>query len=180
MSDPKINGGNTGLRVEMNQTLARQTVKDDFGTVLGQGLNRSADMVASATQLAAPFVPGAAAVHAAISGVRTLQDKAGSPGGRTTSVSGASTSISPTATGLGTTGTAVTAGTGGAGGTNAAGMSNDPMVASKQLMEMNQSFNMQYLMLQQKMQDESRRYTMISNVIKTKHDTAKNAISNVR
>ena len=50
----------------------------------------------------------------------------------------------------------------------------------KQMQEMNMSFNMQYLQLQQKMQDESRRFTLISNIMKTKHDTAKNSISNIR
>jgi hypothetical protein len=50
----------------------------------------------------------------------------------------------------------------------------------KQLMEMNQSFNMQYLALQENMQNESRQFTMISNIMKTKHDTAKNSISNLR
>ncbi len=54
------------------------------------------------------------------------------------------------------------------------------LAAQKQLQEMNQSFNMQYLGLQQQMQDESRRFTLLSNIIKTKHDTAKNSISNVR
>lgn len=52
--------------------------------------------------------------------------------------------------------------------------------AIKQLMDMNQSFNMQYLGLQQQMQDESRRFTLLSNIMKTKHDTAKNSISNLR
>ncbi len=50
----------------------------------------------------------------------------------------------------------------------------------KQSREMNQSFNMQYLGLQQRMQDESRRFAMLSNIMKTKHDTAKNSISNLR
>ena len=45
---------------------------------------------------------------------------------------------------------------------------------------MNQSFNMQYLGLQQQMQDESRQFTLLSNIMKTKHDTAKNSISNLR
>ena len=42
------------------------------------------------------------------------------------------------------------------------------------------SFNLQYLQLQQQMQNENRQYTAISNIMKTKHDTAKNSISNVR
>ncbi len=49
-----------------------------------------------------------------------------------------------------------------------------------EMQEMNQSFNLQYLQLQQKMQDENRQFTMLSNVMKTKHDTAKNSISNIR
>jgi hypothetical protein len=50
----------------------------------------------------------------------------------------------------------------------------------KDLREMNQSFNLQYLTLQQNMQDESRRFTLLSNIMKSKHDGAKNAISNLR
>jgi predicted RNase H-like nuclease (RuvC/YqgF family) len=42
------------------------------------------------------------------------------------------------------------------------------------------SFDMQYLNLQEKMQDESRRFTMLSNISKTKHDTVKNSIGNIR
>ncbi len=52
--------------------------------------------------------------------------------------------------------------------------------AAKDFQEMSQSFNMQYLGLQQQMQDENRRFTLISNIMKTKHDTAKNAINNIR
>jgi hypothetical protein len=50
----------------------------------------------------------------------------------------------------------------------------------RRLQEMNQSFNIQYLMLQQDMQTENRQFTLVSNIMKTKHDTAKNAINNVR
>lgn len=45
---------------------------------------------------------------------------------------------------------------------------------------MQQSFNQQYMALQNQMQRESRQFTTISNIMKTKHDTAKNAIANVR
>lgn len=64
---------------------------------------------------------------------------------------------------------------------NAGGDStNALMIATKAMQEMNMSFNLQYLQLQQKMQDENRKFTALSNVMKTKHDTAKNAINNVR
>jgi hypothetical protein len=52
--------------------------------------------------------------------------------------------------------------------------------AQRDFPEMGQSFNLQYLGLQQQMQDENRRFTLISNIMKNKHDTAKNSISNVR
>jgi hypothetical protein len=56
----------------------------------------------------------------------------------------------------------------------------DLRVAARQLEEMNRSFNMQYLGLQQEMQAENRAFTMLSNIMKTRHDTAKNVINNVR
>jgi hypothetical protein len=49
-----------------------------------------------------------------------------------------------------------------------------------ELEQVNHSFNIQYVGLQQEMQAENRRYTVLSNIMKTRHDTAKNAISNVR
>ena len=52
--------------------------------------------------------------------------------------------------------------------------------ATKAIQEMQISFNMQYLQLQQQMQNENRSYTAVSNIMKTKHDTAKNSVSNVR
>jgi hypothetical protein len=51
---------------------------------------------------------------------------------------------------------------------------------SQQLQETQMSFNLQYLQLQSQMQNENRSYTAISNIMKTKHDTVKNSISNVR
>jgi hypothetical protein len=48
------------------------------------------------------------------------------------------------------------------------------------MQELNQSFNLQYLSLQQNMQADNRQFTTLSNIMKTKHDTAKNSINNVR
>jgi len=52
--------------------------------------------------------------------------------------------------------------------------------AIRKMEEMSQSFNLQYLQLQQQMQDEDRRFTLVGNIMKNKHDTAKNAINNIR
>jgi hypothetical protein len=48
------------------------------------------------------------------------------------------------------------------------------------LQEMQMSFNLQYLQLQNQMQNENRQFTMLSNIMKTRHDTVRNSISNVR
>jgi len=40
--------------------------------------------------------------------------------------------------------------------------------------------SMQYLRLQQQMQAENQRFTTLSNVMKARHETAKNAINNIR
>jgi septal ring factor EnvC (AmiA/AmiB activator) len=52
--------------------------------------------------------------------------------------------------------------------------------ATKQMQETQMSFNLQYLQLQNQMQQENRSYTAVSNIMKTKHDTVKNSISNIR
>ena len=50
----------------------------------------------------------------------------------------------------------------------------------KQLQEMTTTFNVQYVRLQEKMQQLSQQFSVLSNIMKTKHDTAKNAIGNIR
>jgi len=54
------------------------------------------------------------------------------------------------------------------------------LAATKQMQQVQMSFNLQYLQLQSQMQHENRSYTAVSNIMKTKHDTVKNSISNVR
>jgi len=46
--------------------------------------------------------------------------------------------------------------------------------------EMQESFNLQYLQLQQNMQQQNRQFTMVSNIMKVKHDTAQAVIRNMR
>ena len=52
--------------------------------------------------------------------------------------------------------------------------------AIQRMHETQMSFNLQYLQLQSAMQHENRSYTAISNIMKTKHDTVKNSIGNIR
>jgi hypothetical protein len=52
--------------------------------------------------------------------------------------------------------------------------------ATQAMQEMQMSFNLQYLMLQNKISHENRQFSMVSNIMKNKHDTAKNSINNIR
>jgi hypothetical protein len=57
---------------------------------------------------------------------------------------------------------------------------NQLLNATSQMQETQMSFNLQYLQLQNSMQNENRQFTMVSNIMKTKHDTVKSSISNIR
>lgn len=76
------------------------------------------------------------------------------------------------------------------GGSTAAGASSgasgssdafaNMMNATRQMAEFQASFNLQYLQLQEKIQQDTRQFNLVSNIMKTKHDAAKNALNNVR
>jgi hypothetical protein len=54
-------------------------------------------------------------------------------------------------------------------------------IAAMQAMQReSQVFNLQLLELQEQIQQENRRFTTVSNVLRAKHDTAKAAVSNIR
>lgn len=72
-------------------------------------------------------------------------------------------------------------GVGGPIGAASSGGSQDQLLAAtKNMQETQMSFNLQYLQSQSPMQPENRSYTAVSNIMKTRHDTVKNSISNVR
>ncbi len=56
----------------------------------------------------------------------------------------------------------------------------DAAISTGVLTEMSQTFTMQYLAIQQKLQQETREFNLISNIMKTKHEAAKNAVNNIR
>jgi len=60
-----------------------------------------------------------------------------------------------------------------------AGGGSDIVEATRTLQQQAQSFNLQYLQLQESLQRESREFTALSNVMKVQHDSAKAAIGNI-
>ena len=216
-----MNGDNNvrkqSIRLSMTATHTRTTKKSDFGTLMRNGLVRAGNVVADGLNVAAPYVPGAAIVSAALAGGNRAAQLApggvggsvggggapnyatgtfglsagGSPvGGGTTPIgnygSGGTLAIPNRRPNLGTDlsgGTGIVGGANGATGT-AAGASTDAfnqmMAATRQMTEFQASFNLQYLELQEKIQQDTRQFNLISNIMKTKHDAAKNALNNVR
>jgi hypothetical protein len=114
------------------------------------GLVRS---VADTVELAAPYVPAGTVVSAA---VRTGAN----------AIAGAVTGTAP---GTGT-GAAALAGSSG---------EDDLLSATRALQQQSQTFNLQYLQLQEDMQRENREFTALSNVMKVKHESARAAIQNI-
>jgi len=52
--------------------------------------------------------------------------------------------------------------------------------STRAMQEMNRNFSLQYLALQQKIQQEHREFTALSNIMKARHEAAKNALNNIR
>jgi hypothetical protein len=157
----------TDSRLEIAATRARQTEKPPapFRDVLAGGVS----LLMSGAEVATHVVAGpvmAAAVHdARIGAASSISGSFGSPGSL-----GSPGSAFETA-GIGAAGLPTVGGGAGASGTPASVQS---------LMQDGQSSNMQMLALQQQIQDESQRFTTVSNVMRAKYDTAKAAISNIR
>jgi len=73
------------------------------------------------------------------------------------------------------------------GGAPAPGGAPDPVAAAgsehpnvENVLADSQAFNLYYLQLQEQISAENRSYTTMSNVLKARHDTVKNAIGNIR
>jgi len=54
------------------------------------------------------------------------------------------------------------------------------MQVTQQMQQMQMSFNLQYLQLQENMQNDARQYTSLSSILKTKQDAAKAALANMK
>lgn len=182
----------TPLRISNNVTIARQTPKTDFGDRMKSGLDTAVGVVANGASIVGGMIPGGAIVSAAVSSVGAMTNNVtpGHSGGAVAAQYGASGVVQ-----LGGTNTTV----GGSGGTTGGvlggvnmgstvgGSANYvPGGGGSAVGDMNQSLiqsqseNAQMMKLQMSMQRENLVFTSVSNVLKTRHDTAKNSISNVR
>lgn len=151
-----------------------------FATALKSATTELVAGLAGGVALAAPYVPGgavlagalrptvppAAAPAAIVAGAAISAGAAAAAGARATS--GPSLAAGPAGPAPFATPAAAPGGGGG-----------DLMEATRALQAQAQTFNLQYLQLQESMQRESREFTSLTNVMKVRHDSAKAAINNI-
>ncbi len=156
-----------GTTVRIQPSNGRATPKGPtFGSVMAQ-----AKPLLKGAEAAATLLPGGPLLAAAVKGVPTSTPMSGSAptpvGGKPVAAgvpmvpNGAASPASAPAS------TAVGAASGEGGGV-------ESMLAESQ------AFNLYYLQLQEEVSAENRSYTTLSNVLKARHDTVKNAIGNIR
>jgi hypothetical protein len=186
--------GLMGPRMSTNLSVARQSDNREFGARVQAGVNAAAGAVASGVGLATGMFSGGGIVSAAVSSMTTLTAQGatgsastpytatlpGAGGGAGTVGTVGVPSVNTTVGGPGTVGLPGV-GTGGTGGPNFLG-GNTGTPGSEFNGELAGMFQEQknLLKLQNAMQQESQKYQAVSNVLKSRHETAKNAIGNIR
>ena len=163
----------TPVRLNTKITEDRQTPNTNFGSRMKDGLSTAAGAVATGIGVAAPLVPGGAIISAAVSGVTSIGGSLSS--GQRTSAVGGGAATRGAYGGVGGTGTMPSSGS----GSSTPVVSGDSYSQGLDLIQAQQASNMQFLTLQNQMQQENQKFSTLSNVIKVRHDTAKNSIQNI-
>jgi hypothetical protein len=185
----------TPVRLSTNLSIDRQTAKRDFGDRVKVGIDQAAGAIANGAAVVGNFLPGGAIVSAAVSSVTQMTGH-GTPGGGTASASyAAGAGVVNIGAGNGGTGINTTLGSGGSPGPTSlnvgsttggtpnyipGGSADSSAAAFNSQLVTSQQDNAKMIQMQITMQRENQVFTTLSNVIKTRHDTVKNSISNVR
>ncbi len=149
----------SSTRISLTPTVSRQTPKNEFGNVLKNAIQTAANVGGSLLG----SVPGVGVISAAVSNVTALASRGGSA-----QASFAATGVSSVQ---------------GGGGATAQAMATSPDGVPGELTGMIGQMRAEAdrsTMMQMQMQQESREYNTISNVLKVRHDSAKSAINNIR
>ena len=131
-----------------------------------QVMNAGSAAIVSGAEAAVTHLPGGSILAAAMR-----------PGGSSVgpaAYTSPSTLNSASSRSEGPTGTATSA----LGGVSTGAGAGDPSI--QQVMSQDADQNLYYLKLQEQISAESRGYSAVSNVLKARHDTMKNAIGNIR
>lgn len=154
-----MENGNRIGNLSITPTVARQTPRNDFGTVLA---HTAQEVVRTGAGVVAALVPGSPMVSAAVASVSSVVSTSASSIQRTGATAGGASGAGST---VGTTGQ---------------GDQWDLLAAQKEMQAEGAKMNLAYMELQNDMQKESRAHNAISNIMKVRHDSAKAAINNIR
>jgi len=157
-----------GGRMDVIPTDSAPRVTPQNGVPFREMVARGAGALLRGAEAAVTLLPGAPIVAAAVR--PGSSPAAGSPLKPPGAVGGGTMHGAPV------TGTAESP-TGGAAG--AGGPGSEPVSVENALAQ-SQEFNLYYLQLQEQLAAENRAYSAMSNVLKARHDTVKNAIGNIR
>ena len=181
MAINNINNGGMPNRISMNVTVPKQTQGATFGEKVNACLHAAGGALAQGASLLGGALPGGAVISAAVSSVGSL---AGGAGGGAAAASYAATGVTSFGGGSGGAavgGSPISVGAGSAAGPNlTAGAGTNGMGAMNNDIASMSAQNNQMLQVQMAMQRENTMFSSISNVLKTKHDTAKNSVGNIR
>ena len=182
----KIDSNLNMPRMSTNLTTARVTPDTSFSARVQNGVGTAANMVAGGVGVVANMVPGGSVVSAAVSSLTTFNGANGS-GAAPYYGAALGSGAAPMNTTLNSGGGALVSGSTsiGASGGNSGQVSlpgGGSGVGSEFNPEMQSMFAEQkkLLGLQVAMQRENQVFSTISNVLKTRHDSAKNSIGNIR
>jgi len=172
-SPPSSPASSGDVVVETTRPRQTQRPSSPFRDVLANGtaiLVRGAEM---ATSVAAGPAMAAAVRETGMAAAGAIADGAARPPGTMASAGAGTVAGAASPAGAGTTS--------GVPSNLLAPGSDQSDVATMQAMQReSQVFNMQLLGLQEDVQQENRRFSTVSNVLRAKHDTAKAAVSNIR
>jgi len=177
-----INGINGGMpnRISMNVTVPKQTQGATFGDKVNAGLHAAGSALGQAGSLLGGMMPGGAVISAAVSSVGNLAG-AGSGAAAASYAATGVVGFSGGAGGAAAGGAPIAMGAGSAAGPNlTAGAGTNGMGQYNGDIASMSAQNSQMLQGQMAMQRENTMFSSISNVLKTKHDTAKNSVGNIR
>lgn len=161
-------------RISMNVTVAKQTQGKNFGEKVSEGLTSGAALLNQGASLLGGMT-GSPIISAAVSSVTGLANNAPAAAASyaaTGVVTVGGNSVSPQ-------GITIGSGSPSAPNLTAGASANNIGQYNTSIAEMSAQ-NAQMLQVQMAMQRENTMFSSISNVLKTKHDTAKNSIGNIR
>ena len=176
----RINSGST-LPLSTNLSVNRQTPDMSFGKRVQAGVQATSTVVGTGLGIAgSSFVGGPAILSAAVSSTSVLGAQRSSGAVNTTyngSVAGHYSGAAAPAPTIGGSGGSTSNPT---PPNTASAASSDPAQAGAYNLEEMRRENTELLAVQVQLQRENQLFSSISNSLKTRHDTAKNSIANMR